>query len=87
MQLPRDGLEYARITFDDVPFGATVEASIDRETWTVIPVTNNLGLYLLRGPDSDAVDGALVSTNSKLWIRLTDTPEVVVRAVATISLY
>lgn len=87
MQLPRDGLEYARITFDDVPFGATVEASIDRASWTVVPVTNSVGLYLLRGPDSVSTDGTLVATNSKLWIRVSDSPEVVVRAVATISLY
>lgn len=88
MRLPRDGLEYANIEFSEIPYGATVEASIDRETWTPVDVLNNTAKYLLRGPDNPSTAGTLVTHNpTYVWIRLSDTPEQVVRNAGTVSIY
>lgn len=90
MELPRDGQEYAHIDFTDLPFNVPVEVSIDeRETWaaTTAGDTVNQRKILLRGPDSVTTEGVLIAHDTRLWVRVVDTPETVVRAAGLISLY
>lgn len=90
MQLPRDGRVYARITFDQLPDGTTqVEASVDRDTWTAVPIgTDGVARYLIYGPDfTDTSQGTLVPDDCSVWVRLPDTPEVVIVRAGPVSLY
>jgi hypothetical protein len=84
MHLPADGVQYATVTFTEYPEGATVvEASLDRATWwpfDLPPVRQADGTWegkvLLRGPDAASSDGHPVTATTALWVRVTDTPEV-----------
>lgn len=89
MDLQRNSQEIAHITFSvPVGVGTTIEASIDLHTWTPVTTdTNGLGLVLLRGPDSGETEGLLVPGRCELWIRITDSPEVIVRSAGWIVLY
>lgn len=89
MELPRDGQEYARISFTDLPFNVTVEVSVDeRATWT--PATGgtdaNERKILLTGPDVNPPDGLVVEHGTRLWVRVIDSPETVVRMAGQIFL-
>lgn len=89
MQLPRDGVEYARIRFFDLPVGASVEASLNRTTWTgTEPGADDLErLFLLRGPDATGTQGQLVAGRSTIYVRVLDDPERIVRKAGEVSLY
>lgn len=82
MHLPNAGEEYARILFSDLPDGAAVEVSVDdQETWHLAEpgtVPNEVRI-LLRGPAAPSTDGLLVALQSRLWVRVTDSPELVIR--------
>lgn len=87
MRLPKDGQEYVRISLTDYPPGASVEASIDRENWVSITVTSGVGLFLCRGPLSAETDGTLVPAGTEVWVRVTGSPEQVVRKVGLLTIY
>ncbi len=89
MQLPRDGQEYATLTFTVLPTGVTVEASVDnRKTWTatISGASDLQRKILLRGPASTQTAGILVPESATLWIRVPDNPEVVVRSAGVVTL-
>lgn len=90
MDLQRNSQEYAHITFSAQPTnGDVVEASVNLIDW--YPVTiggDGVGLVLLRGPAAIATEGVLVTNDrEELWIRITSTPEVIVRSAGWIVLY
>lgn len=96
MRLPRDGVEYAIVTFSDYPTNATaVEASLDRNTWhpfDIQPVKQPdntwIGKVLLRGPAAPTVNGLPVAdADTILWARITDTPEIVPVECGQVALY
>lgn len=90
MQLPRDGVEYAHISFADLPADVSVEASIDRVVWSAVSLDGGgTGRYLLRGPDAPADPLAtLVPTDRcTVWVRVADSPESLVREAGVINLY
>lgn len=84
MHLPTDGVQYATVTFTDYPDGAgLVEASLDRVDWwpfDLPPVRQDDGTWtgkvLLRGPSAAGTAGHVVTATTSLWVRVTDTPEV-----------
>lgn len=87
MHLPKDGVEYARISITNLPDAATIEASLDRATWSPVVEVDGEHTFLLRGPQALSSDGHLVSaTKTDLWVRITGLPEVVVRKAGTIYL-
>ena len=88
MRLPRDGAEYAHLTFTALPVAATIEASLDREAWSPVAFDGDEGLVLLRGPEASTDDGLLVpEEDAILWVRAVGDVETVVRNAGTVSLY
>lgn len=90
MDLQRNSQEYAHITFSAPPASEDlVEASVDLLTWSPVTIgLDGVGLVLLRGPASTATDGVLVGNDrEELWIRITSTPEIIVRSAGWIVLY
>lgn len=87
MHLPKDGVEYARISISNLPDAATVEASLDRATWSPVVEVDGEKAFLLRGPQAESTDGHPVAvTKTDLWVRITGLPEVVIRKAGTIYL-
>jgi hypothetical protein len=89
MELPRDGQEFAKITFTALTFNVPVEASIDeRVTW--LPTSAGTSplerRILLRGPTYSGTEGTLVPEDTRLWVRVADTPESLVRLAGRIYL-
>lgn len=88
MRLPKDGQEYVRVPIANYPAGTTVEASIDRTTWTPATVQGDgTALYLCRGPLSPQTQGVLVPAGTDVWVRVDGSPEQVVRRVGLLTLY
>lgn len=90
MDLQRNSQEYAHVEFSTAPSGGdVVEASTDLVVWQPVTIGGDgIGLVLLRGPAALATDGLLVANDrEELWIRVTSTPEVIVRSAGWIVLY
>lgn len=89
MDLQRNSREYAHIIFSVTPDnGATIEASMDLITWAPVTLNQGTGLVLLYGPGfSDQSQGLAVTATGKLWIRVTEAPEVIIRSAGIVSLY
>jgi hypothetical protein len=88
MQLPKDGVEFARITLTPAPpDGATVQASLDRAAWLDVDVTDGVAEFLVRGPDNTSGLGTPITADrTPVWVRVNDNPEQVIRKAGTISL-
>lgn len=88
MQLPKDGIEFARITLTPPPpDGVAVQASLDRAVWLDVPVVDGVAEFLVRGPDNTSGLGTPVTAaQTAVWVRVADTPEQVIRRAGTISL-
>lgn len=54
--------------------------------WTPTAYTDGTATVLLAGPDADPTGAVPVQRKADLWIRVTDTPEVVATFVETIDL-
>ena len=88
MDLQNNSQEYAYIDFSVAPAeGATVDASVDLVNWTTVTFQNDEGLVLLTGPNCSASEGILVQNSGPLWIRVTNSPEIVIRSAGNVNLY
>lgn len=89
MDLQKNSLEYAHLVFSVAPpQGSAVDASVDLVTWSTVTFDNDgTGKVLLRGPQSTASTGILVPKSSQLWIRVTESPEVIIRSAGIVNLY
>lgn len=83
--LPRNGREYFHWTFIGLPTGAIVEASIGG-AWHALTLDGNAGRLLLAGPDADATGAVQVLVDEFVVMRVTDSPEIVVRDGGWINL-
>ncbi|MFF2054100.1 hypothetical protein ACFVU2_21015 [Leifsonia sp. NPDC058194] len=77
--LPRDGREYFHWTFTGLPddHGA-VEAFIDGQ-WRALTMDGAVGRLLVAGPDADSTGAVVVTADTDVKVRVTDSPEIVVR--------
>lgn len=88
IELPRDGAEYVHVTLEAYPSDVAVEVSLDnRVTWTVVNDRDDDGkpIILVRGPKAPAGTN-LIERTTRLWVRVNDSPEVVVRPGGFITL-
>ncbi|UAJ78296.1 hypothetical protein IT072_02290 [Leifsonia sp. ZF2019] len=86
MYLDRGGREFIKWTFTGLPgdHGA-VEVKLGDE-WHALDVTGNVGSILLAGPDADPTGAVVVTTDTDVKVRVTDSPEIVVRGGGWIRL-
>ena len=84
--LTRDGREYFHWTFTGLPddHGA-VEVQIGGQ-WCALTMDGSVGRLLVAGPDADPTGAIVVSTDTDVKVRVTDSPEVVVRGGGWIRL-
>jgi len=88
MRLPRAGCEYAHMTFTGLPDGVTVQFSVDDGiTWHATDGDGQERRILLRGPEYAGDSGSVEVTESCVaLVKVTDTPEVVIRETPRIQL-
>lgn len=89
MDLQKNSLEYAHLVFSiGLPVGAITEASFDLKNWVTVTFDpDGTGKVLLRGPDYSGSTGLLVQKSGQLWIRVTASPEIIVRSAGLVQLY
>lgn len=93
MRIPRDGREYAKWTISGGPEDGTYEVKFDypdateSDWFPVDVVTPSLVRVLLRGPDGADGEGALPLPlgNTTAVLRLTDSPEIILRPAGEIE--
>ncbi|MDN4616392.1 hypothetical protein P5G50_18245 [Leifsonia sp. F6_8S_P_1B] len=84
--LPRAGREYFHWTFNGLPDDhGPVEAFISGQ-WRPLTMDGAGGRILLAGPDADSAGAVVVSANQQVQLRVTDTPEVIIRDGGSIRL-
>ena len=83
--LPRDGREFFHWSFTGLPSGATVEVRIGGQ-WYPLEMDGGEGRLLLAGPDADLGDGVRVVADEALVMRVTDSPEIVVRSGGSVQI-
>lgn len=89
MDLPRGGIEYARITFNQDVSTYTVEVSVDGEATWLPTVPGDTGFQvkvLLRGPAAGGTAGTLITATTVLHARVTDSPEIIPLRAGVITL-
>lgn len=89
MELQSHAQEYAYIDFSVAPDNtATIEASVDLNTWRALSFDSpQAGKVLLRGPKyPGAPTGLLVSKTAKLWVRISQDPEAIIRSAGEVTL-
>ena len=84
--LPRDGKEYFHWTFTGLPddHGA-VEVSIGG-VWKPLTMVGQVGSLLLAGPNADPAGAVVVTADTLVEVRVTDTPETIIRGGGWIKL-
>lgn len=88
MELPKDGAEYVHVTLEAYPSDVIVEVSLDnRATWQTVEQRDDEGkpIILVRGPLAPAGTNTIDRT-TRLWVRVSDSPEIVVRPGGFITL-
>lgn len=83
--LPRGGREFFHWTFTGLPDGAVVEVSIGGQ-WHQLEMDGSEGRLLLAGPDADLGDAVRVLADEALVMRVTDSPEIVVRSGGSVQI-
>lgn len=84
--LPRAGKEFFSWTFTGLPDGTTAEVNIGGD-WHALTMVGQVGKILLAGPDAaDASGAVVVAADQQVQVRVTDTPEVIIRGGGRIAL-
>lgn len=84
--LPRNGVEYFSWALTGLPDDhGPVEVNIDG-AWHALTVAGSIGKLLLAGPDADPTGAVVVPTDQQVQVRVTDTPEVIIRGGGRIHL-
>lgn len=78
--LPKAGVEYFTWKFSGLPDGAEVEVQIGSD-WYPLTVDGQEGKILLAGPDAPETEDAVTVSESdkEVTLRVTDSPEVIIR--------
>lgn len=84
MDLPRAGREYAHVTLEGLPAGATPEVQVGDGAWTALEPDGADGWrFLVYGPDAPTGDGIpIIAPSNAIRVRVVDTPETVIRRAA-----
>jgi hypothetical protein len=93
MKIPRDGREYAKWSLSGGPEGGAYEVKFDypdntESAWIAVEtVSQSLVRILVRGPDAASGAGAVVLPlgNTSARLRLTDSPEIILRPAGEIE--
>ena len=93
MKIPRDGREFAKWSLSGGPEGGSYEVKFDypdnteSEWMPVETVSQGLVRVLVRGPDGADGEGAieLPLGNTSAVLRLTDSPEIILRPAGEIE--
>jgi len=85
--LPRTGREYFHWTFSGLPDDHGAVEVLISGSWRALEMTGQTGKLLLAGPDvTDPQDAVVVATDQAVSVRVTDSPEIVVRGGGWIRL-
>lgn len=84
--LPREGREYFSWAFTGLPDDAGLCEVKIGDAWHPLEMTGSVGRILLAGPDADAAGAIQVLADQTVEVRVTDSPEVVIRGGGTIRI-